>query len=260
MPGFVSFETWSHVAWAGLELTLIAKGDLEILILLPSRVQCRDPRREHCTVNVPTTPAQICTKTTFRALESLLAPLVCGHLDLSRHGCFIQMVSHLGVPMRRENSQQQLHRGVTADYRFHHVVLSVAAAWGPLRSLLSLQPVQSNQTAATFIPCSRFPHQITFSACYCSTSAPLPKGCLVGKLDNLQVETQHSPTKRPSGPSSIASDLGKRSKDVMTEKAIRGIWRASPGGQEDRRWVGSAKKLRASSRSDHAIGSPKSLS
>lgn len=140
MPGFVSFETWSHVAWVGLELTLIAKGDLEILILLPSRVQCRDPRREHCTVNVPTTPAQICTKTTFRVLESLLAPLVCGHfhLDLSRHGCFIQMVSHLGVPMRRENSQQQLHRGVTADYRFHHVVLSVAAAWGPAQ--VSFEP------------------------------------------------------------------------------------------------------------------------
>lgn len=86
MSGFVSFETWSHVAWAGLELTLIAKGDLEILILLPSRFQSRDHWREPSTVNIPTTPAQICTKTTFRALESLLAPLVCGHfhLDLSR--------------------------------------------------------------------------------------------------------------------------------------------------------------------------------
>lgn len=156
----------------------------------------------------------------------------------SPDGCIIQMVSHLGVPMRRENSQQQLHRGVTANYRFHHVVLSVVAAWGPLRSLLSLQPVQSNQTAATFIPCSHFPHQITFCACYCSTSAPLPKGCLVEKLDNLQVETQHFPTKHPSGPSSIASDLGKRSKDVMTENTIRGIWRASTGGQEDGREVG----------------------
>lgn len=127
------------------------------------------------------------------------------------------MVSHLGVPMRRENSQQQLHRGVTANCRFHHMVLSVAAAWGRLRSLLSLQLVQSNKTVATFIRCSCFPHQITFSVCYCSTSIPLPKECLVEKLDNLQVETQYSPTKCPSGPSSIASDLGKRSKDVMTE-------------------------------------------
>lgn len=219
---------------------MIAKGDLEILISLPSHFQCRDYLHEHAIVNIPTTPAQICTKTTFRALESLLAPLVCGHfhLDLSTHGCIIQMVSHLGVAMRRENSQQQLHRGVTDDCRFHHMVLSVAAPWGPLRSLLSLQSVQSNQTAAIFIPCSRFPHQITFAACYCSTSAPLPKECLVGKLDNLQVETQHSPTKRPSGPSSIVSDLGKRSKDVMTENTIRGIWRVSPGGQEDGREVG----------------------
>lgn len=38
------FETWSHVATAGLDLSIVAEGDLELLVLLLLPPGCWDER------------------------------------------------------------------------------------------------------------------------------------------------------------------------------------------------------------------------